>query len=351
MILLSTQTARRSKSNINFKARLVSEKLSEIRPIFLFSLPRAGSTLVQRVLAAHDDIATTSEPWLLLPFLFSIREQGVYAEYSHKLMVQAVEDFCGELPGGIDDYFEELRTFVLQLYAKAAKGEAGYFLDKTPRYHLVVEEIIRLFPDGKFIFLWRDPLAVIASIIETWGQGKWNLYLCKVDLFDGLTNLISAYSAHAGQVCAVKYENLLSNPEAEWKRVFAYLELPFDVELLSRFKEVHLSGRMGDPTGVQQYQALSKEPLEKWKRVLINPIRKAWCRRYLRWLGEDRLATMGYDLAALLSALDSVSPSMKFVGADILRMARGLVYCLLETHIIKYKLKALPNWYKVHRYH
>ena len=65
-----------------FKARLVSEKLNEIRPIFIFSLPRAGSTLVQRVLAAHDDIATTSEPWILLPFLFSTKEQGVYAEYS-----------------------------------------------------------------------------------------------------------------------------------------------------------------------------------------------------------------------------------------------------------------------------
>ena len=303
------------------------------------------------MLAAHDDIATTSEPWILLPFLFSTKEQGAYAEYSHKVMVQAIEDFCRELPCGMDDYFEELRTFALRLYAKAADGEAKYFLDKTPRYHLVVDDVIRLFPDGKFIFLWRNPLAVIASIIETWGQGKWNLYLYKVDLFDGLENLISAYDAHAGQVCGVKYEELLSNPEEEWRRVFAYLELPFDAELLSRFKEVQLSGRMGDPTGVQQYQVLSKEPLEKWKGVLTNPIRKAWCRRYLRWLGSERLATMGYDLQELLRALDSISLGMKFVGADIRRMARGLVYCLLETQTIKYKLKALPNWYKVHRYH
>ena len=29
---------------------------------------------------------------------------------------------------------------------------------------------------------------------------------------------------------------------------------------------------MGDPTGVQQYQVLSKEPLEKWKSVLTNPL-------------------------------------------------------------------------------
>ena len=49
--------------------------------------------------------------------------------------------------------------------------------------------------------------------------------------------------------------------------MFAYLELPFDAELLSRFKEVQLSGRMGDPTGVQQYQVLSKEVGEVEKCV------------------------------------------------------------------------------------
>jgi hypothetical protein len=36
--------------------------------IFLLSLPRSGSTLAQRILAAHEGIATTSEPWILLPY-------------------------------------------------------------------------------------------------------------------------------------------------------------------------------------------------------------------------------------------------------------------------------------------
>ena len=37
-------------------------------PIFLFSLPRSGSTLLQRVLMSHKDIASVAEPWLMLPF-------------------------------------------------------------------------------------------------------------------------------------------------------------------------------------------------------------------------------------------------------------------------------------------
>ena len=40
-----------------------------IRPIFIFSAPRSGSTLLQRVLAAHTQVATASEPWILLPLL------------------------------------------------------------------------------------------------------------------------------------------------------------------------------------------------------------------------------------------------------------------------------------------
>jgi hypothetical protein len=39
-------------------------------PLFLLSLPRSGSTLAQRILAAHGGIATTSEPWILLPYLY-----------------------------------------------------------------------------------------------------------------------------------------------------------------------------------------------------------------------------------------------------------------------------------------
>ena len=37
-----------------------------MRPLFL-SLPRSGSTLLQRILGSHDAVATSPEPWLLLP--------------------------------------------------------------------------------------------------------------------------------------------------------------------------------------------------------------------------------------------------------------------------------------------
>ena len=40
-----------------------------VTPVFIFSLPRSGSTLTQRVLTAHDGVASAAEPWVLLPLL------------------------------------------------------------------------------------------------------------------------------------------------------------------------------------------------------------------------------------------------------------------------------------------
>ena len=113
-------------------------------PIFLFSMPRSGSTLLQRIMAAHEAIATTTEPWVLLGPLYTLKAKGVIAEYNHASLCTAVTDFCGTLPGGRDDYLAEVRDFVLRLYARAAPDGTTYFLDKTPRYLLVISEIILL---------------------------------------------------------------------------------------------------------------------------------------------------------------------------------------------------------------
>jgi hypothetical protein len=276
-----------------------------IRPIFVFSITRSGSTLVQRVIAAHDGVATVSEPWLLLPYLYTLRREGVSAEYTHPLLVTAIEDFCKELPAGSEDYRRELRDFVLRLYEKAAGPDARYFVDKSPPYYFVADEIMRLFPEGRFIFLWRNPLSIIASIIETWRLGRWTPTLFREDLFIGLPRLVSAYMANPAGAHAVRFEDLIGGDTDVWRRLMAYLEIEFDPSALDRFNEVELCGRMGDHVGSGRYSSLSAEPAQKWAETIANPLRKLWCRRYLRFLGDERLAAMGYDGEALLDQLDA----------------------------------------------
>ena len=291
-----------------------------IRPIFLFSITRSGSTLVQRIIAAHDGVATASEPWLLLPYLYTLRSRGVVAEYTHHLVAAAIEDFCKELPGGVDDYRNELHDFVLRLYEKAAGPEASHFLDKTPPYYFVADEIIRLFPEGRFVFLWRNPLSILASIIETWQDGKWYPTTSREDLFIGLPRLVSAYTANSSRVYSVRFEDIVNGDDTQWRALMAYLGIKFDSTTLEHFSNVKLRGRMGDPTGVKQYSSLSSEPTQKWIRTINNPIRRSWCRRYLRFLGNDRLAVMGYDGERLQWELSSQPPGMASLLPDFGRL-------------------------------
>jgi len=290
-------------------------------PVFVFSLPRSGSTLTQRVLAAHREIATASEPTILIPLLYSLRESGVYTEYWHRGIVQAIHDFCGQLPNGHADYFDAMRELCLGLYEKAGGGRR-YFVDKTPRYHVVAEPILDLFPDAPAIFLWRNPLAVAASMLETWRPGNWDPGYFDVDLRLGVTRLVDAYSANSDRALSVRYEDLLARGATEWQRLFAYLDLEWEPEVLEGFESVALP--RGDLAGRARYRTgVSTEPLEKWKAQMSNPVRKQWCKRYLRWIGSERLAVMGFDLPTMLDEVDAIPTSMHSTASDLVHVGSG----------------------------
>lgn len=294
-------------------------------PVFLLSLPRSGSTLIQRVLACHPQIATTSEPWLQLPAFYALREQGVSAEYDQKVLVEAMEDFCLTLPAGRTDYLQAVREMTLGLYRKAAKG-APFFLDKTPRYHLILDELLETFPDAKFIIIWRQPLAVAASMLETWGSGKWNLHLFDVDLTKGLMNMSAAYSKNQDRFYAVNFEEFVSEPKRFTAEMFNYLGLAQNDGAADYFSKIDLHGRMGDPTGIEQYKKISSESLGKWKYVFNNPLRKHWARNYLASINDETFSVMGYRRDKLLSELQQVPFSIANIGSDVSRMLYAKKY-------------------------
>jgi hypothetical protein len=293
-----------------------------VRPIFLFSISRSGSTLLQRILASHRGIATVSEPWLLLPHAYTLRPRGVDAEYVHPLLVAAIEDFCEQLPGGREEYRDRMRRFALELYERAA-GDAAYFLDKSPPYCLIAAEIIEIFPEAKFVFLWRNPLSVMSSMIETWGP--WHPNLMSSDLFIGLPRLIAAYEANRTRSHAVRFEDLVGGDETAWGALMEYLDIEFEPRALEEFSKVELKGRMGDPTGRHRYLSLSDEPAQKWPRTLANPLRREWARRYLRFLGPQRLGTMGYDQESLLADVNALQFSLDSFAPDLWRSLKDVL--------------------------
>lgn len=274
-----------------------------IQPIFLLSLPRSGSTLVQRVLSTYPEVATTSEPWLLLPFLTPLEPEMPLATGWQGTVNDAFRDFIAELPRAEEDYLERLRPFAEQLYADAAHDDARYFLDKTPPYHWIVEQLFKVFPDAKFVFLWRNPLSVVASVIDTFCDGRWRPDGFRGTLFEAPRNLVASHERHRGRAFGVRFEDLIGGDVEPWQRLTAYLGLDFSPDSLSQFPQVQLHGRHGDPTGTRLYSAVSREPLEKWRRCIRTPVRRLWCERYLRWLGPELLGAMGYSLDGLLADL------------------------------------------------
>ena len=294
---------------------------------------------MQRILASHPEISSQSETWLLLPLFYSLRSQGVMAVYGHAKQVSAVKDLCKTLPGKEDDYLEQIEVLARSVYLKASGVEGRYFVDKTPRYHLIVEEIIKTFPDAKFIFLWRNPLSTIASLITTWGGGKWNLFQFYIDLYKGLENLVAAYRKHGDNVLGIRYEDIINDPDKTCAGIFSYLDLEYRTEQLASISQVGFSGGMGDPTGSRQYTEISDQPVKKWQAVLNNPVRKFWCKRYLRALGTENLKTMGYEQTSLLRGLDRAPTGLGYIFSDLARMLYGIAHRVLDVPVFRRKLE------------
>src|ERR1051325_4904607 len=107
-----------------------------MRQCFIISQPRAGSTLLQRLLATHPEIQTVGEPWRVIPFVYALREKGVASEYIHVSLAQGFNEYVSKLPGGRAEYFREVRRMLDRLQEKMSQPGKTCFLDQTPHYAL-----------------------------------------------------------------------------------------------------------------------------------------------------------------------------------------------------------------------
>ena len=108
--------------------------------IFIISMPRSGSTLLQRVLAGHPDVGASSEPWIMLHQAYARRSSGIVADYGADWAALGVNEFVEHYTDGDDAYDDGVRAFAQSIYGNAMQRAAvTRFIDKTPRYVMIVD--------------------------------------------------------------------------------------------------------------------------------------------------------------------------------------------------------------------
>ncbi len=275
--------------------------------IFIISQPRAGSTLLQALLAGGEGVHTTAEPWLMLHPLYALRETGYTADYDAGIAARALQDFLGHLDDGVAAYDAAVRAMALELYGRACRQHGKtIFLDKTPRYYKILPELRRVFPEARIIILLRNPAAVFSSILYTWVDGAWPRFDALRDDLLVAPGLLASHIARDDQTIVVHYESLVQEPEETLRSLCRSLALPYHPQLLEYGARPLPAGRYGDPTGIRQHARPSAASLDAWREHAQDPQIHHLIGAYLDALGPEQIGRMGYDHAELMGTLAAV---------------------------------------------
>jgi hypothetical protein len=278
--------------------------------IFVISQPRAGSTLLQRMLGGHPDIHTVGEPWLMLYPLYALRPHGYDAEYSAPTARPAVHEFLSTLPHGEEEYIEGVRRMCTYLYGCALEASGKrYFLDKTPRYYLIIPELIRTFPEAHYIILLRNPLSMLISVIETWIKNQWSwVYYFKNDLVRAPPLLLEGARLLGERGLVVHYEQVVTNPEEEIRRICRALGEDFTAEMVEYNRHNLPHWHYGDQKGVYEHARPVAQNTQKWVEAIREPQVWRLAHDYLQWLGRETVEQMGYAYSELEETLEAHRP-------------------------------------------
>lgn len=273
--------------------------------IFLISQPRSGSTLMQRVLAGHPDIQTSAETWMMLHPVYSLRQEGIETEYNARWRREAMDEFLANYTDGPAVYDDAIRAYAQVVYGNAlARGGKRLFLDKTPRYFFIIEDLYRLFPEAKFIFLLRNPLAVLASELTTYVKGDWKILgWFAPDLIDAPALIERGTRAVGNQGFVIRYEDFVQDPEAHTRKLCDYLGIDMRPTMVDYSGTPAPKGSMNDPVGVHRHSRPTADSAETWKKLADAPQNRHFAHALLDAIGDETLNRLGYDASLLRNAM------------------------------------------------
>jgi len=237
-------------------------------PIFIVGLPRAGSTLLEQILASHSRVEGTSE----LPDIIAISRR-----LGKKSRKNPASDYPEILETLSADRARELGEGYLES-TRVRRHGPPFFIDKMPNNFQHVGLIHMILPNAKIIDARRHPMAGGFSCFkQLFAHGQtftYNLtdfgyyYRDYVRLMDHWDDVLP------GRVHRVQYEDMVADTENQIRRLLEYCELEFEEQCL-RFYETERAIRT--PSSEQVRQPVYKEGIEQWRNFepWLGPLKEA----------------------------------------------------------------------------
>ncbi len=191
------------------------------RPIFVFGMPRSGTTLVEQILASHPLVRGTGES----PHLDTLARTSIF-----------LPSLAGFTPENLASCGQKYLTI-----AGAAAPASRHFVDKTTTNFLYVGLISLILPGARMIHCRRDPLDTCLScysLLFTDGH-EFSYELGELGHYHRLYRELMAHWSDVlpqGSVLDVDYEALVNDAEGQVRKVLEFCALPWDDSCL-RFYE------------------------------------------------------------------------------------------------------------------
>ena len=237
-------------------------------PIFIVGLPRAGSTLLEQIIASHSQVDGTLELPNILSLAHRLRrrkqvtDQSQYPQILHELSGEQLHQF-GE------KFIEDTRVH---------RADAPFFIDKMPNNFRHIGLIKLILPNAKIIDARRAPLSCCFSgFKQLFAEGQEFTYgLKEVGRYyhDYVHLMRHWHEVLPGEILHVQYEDVVEDTETQVRRILDYLGLPFEEACL----EFHKTKRVVRTASSEQVrQPINTKGLEAWKpfEPWLDPLKDA----------------------------------------------------------------------------
>jgi len=223
----------------------------EADPIFIVGLPRAGSTLLEQILASHSQVDGTMELHDILGIASSLSHQAT----PYPLNVSALSSETLSKLG--EQYLRQTRAY---------RQGAPFFIDKMPNNFIHIGLIKKILPNAKIIDARRNPMdCCFSGFKQLFGEGQEFSYSLN-DIgryYNAYEKLMDHWhSVLPGEILTVQHEEVLDDLEAQVKRILAFCGLTFEEACLAFHKTKRV---IKTPSSEQVRQPIYKTGMGQWK--------------------------------------------------------------------------------------